>query len=119
MLMTPPDSNRQRNIIIMEWYRNNNSMHDQPSYSQHESNSGASTFVLTAAIGRYGEGGAPDAIERAITEALEKHPKAKIFIPEEAFVPNSRLTVEQSTVNSEITDPTFAPASLRNFFWFM
>ena len=29
-------------------------------------------------------------------------------------MPNSRLTVERSTVNSEITDPTFAPASLRN-----
>ncbi len=59
-----------------------------------------------------------DAIARAIAAACLRDPelegKIARFKPWGSFVPNAELNFEESTVNSDITDPTFISVDTGN-----
>ena len=91
---------------------NNSSMHVQSS-SPHNESDNLLQNLLSEALRNCNEN-PPDAMTRAILEVLRQNPAIVRFLPGENFVPNSEISIDGITVNSDITDPTYMPSSERS-----
>jgi hypothetical protein len=100
---------------------NNSSMHVQPSSSHNDSDDNRdSTARLAEELESLGDGGL-DAIARAIAAACQGNPELKEAIAKQcfkagdSFVPSTtEMSLDERTVNSELTDPTFISVDTTN-----